>query len=572
MSGDGRMRVSTDDGDLRGGEEEGVRVFRGVPYARPPVGPRRFRSPLPPERWDGVRDATRSGPASMQMNNVNASRVMAIVAEIDPGVPGIIPGPEFAVKITYNQPDISEDCLYLDIWVPEVAGSPPLPVYLYYHGGANMISSGSNPLERAARLAREERVIVVRPTYRLGALGWVHLGLISDEFPEAINLGLQDQIAALRWVHRNIGAFGGDPENITIGGESCGATAVSHLLAYPPVRPLIRRAVIQSLSPFNNWCTQQKEEAAEVASQYLELLGISDPAQLRDVEPERLLAVHNVLLRLFPADRNCAWRPAGPVVDGDLVPRAPAEHLSTEPYGREDFELMIGVAKDEWQFFRGHSETAQHGSENAVINVFAQILGDDGARQLYDAYRGIYPDHEPGHILDDVMSFEFFKFSSLLIAANLVRQGIPVYVFQFSYDLPGVGGYLRAVHTGDMPLIWRNLDEASLRRWPGYDGADPAELERIAAQFGRLYGAFLRDGDPGPDWPAFDDGHTILWFGTEVEPRPGLLDDEWAIFHAAGLKDVAGLEKLLVANVRSDLEVRRRAMPVPDQAAPQETS
>ena len=182
---------------------------------------------------------------------------------------------------------------------------------------------------------------------------------------------------------------------------------------------------------------------------------------------------------------------------------------------------MIGVAKDEWQFFRGHSETARHGSEDAVINVFAQILGDDGARQLYDAYRGIHPDHEPGHILDDVMSFEFFKFPSLLIAANLGRQGTPVHVFQFSYDLPGAGGYLRAVHTGDMPLIWRNLDEASLRRWPGYDG---------------------------------------------------VLDDEWAIFRAAGLKDVAHLEKLLVANVRSDLDVRRRAMPVPDQAAPQETS
>ena len=557
MTGDDRMRVSTDDGDLRGGAEEGVRVFRGVPYARPPVGPRRFRSPLPPERWDGVRDATRSGPASMQVNDVNASRVMAIVAEIDPGVPGIMPGPDFALKITYNQPVISEDCLYLDIWVPADAGPSPLPVYLYYHGGANMISSGSFPPERGARLAREERVIVVRPTYRMGALGWVHLGLISDEYPEAINLGLQDQIAALQWVHRNIGAFGGD---------SCGATAVSHLLTYQPVRPLIRRAVIQSLSPFNTWCTQQKEEAAEVAFQYLELLGISDPAQLRDVEPERLLAVHNVLLRLFPADRNSAWRPVGPVVDGDLVPRAPAQHLSTEPYGREDFELMIGVAKDEWQFFRGHSETARHGSEDAVIDVFAQILGDDGARRLYDAYRDVYPDHGPGRILDDAMSFEFFKFSSLLIADNLVRQGVPVHVFQFSYDLPGVGGYLRAVHTGDMPLIWRNLDEASLRRWPGYDGADPAELERMAAQFGRLYGAFLRDGDPGPDWPAFDDGHTILWFGTQVEPRPGLLDDEWAIFRAAGLTDVAGLEKLLVANVRSDLNVRRRATPVSGQA------
>jgi para-nitrobenzyl esterase len=563
-----QLRVETEDGVLVGGVEEGVRVFRGVPYAQPPTGARRFGSPVPNEPWAGVREATRSGPASVQINQANTSRVMEIVRKIDPGVPGVMAWPDYTPK-TYSQPHVDEDCLYLDIWVPEEGGEKPLPVYLYYHGGANVVSSGSFWLERGARLAREERVIVVRPNYRLGALGWVHFGLISDELPDAVNLGLQDQIAALRWVHRNIATFGGDPANITIGGESCGATAVSHLLCYPDTRPLIRRAVIQSLSPFNLWCTQRREEATEVAFQYLQLLEISDPAELRRLEPEYFLAVHNVLTRLFPADRNMAWRPMGAVVDGDLVPQVPAIYLSTARFPRVDFELMIGVAKDEWQFFRGHSETARRGSEPAVVDVFAQAFGRERARQLYNAYRTIYPDHtEPGHILDDVMSFEFFKFSSLLIADRLARQGVPVHLFQFSYDLPGIGGYLRAAHTGDMPFIWRNLDEADLRQWPSFDGADRSELEHIAVDFGRLYGAFLRDGDPGTAWPAFNpDGRTVLWVGHTVEPRPGLLDTELKAFKEAGVGDVAALEAKLVRNVRADLNVRRRATPYADRRA-----
>jgi 2,3-dihydroxybenzoate decarboxylase len=199
-------------------------------------------------------------------------------------------------------------------YLPGSAPRGNLPVYLYYHGGANVVSSGSFWLERGANLAREAGMIVIRPNYRLGALGWVHFGLLAGgDLPEAVNLGVQDQFAALRWVHENIAA---------------GATAVSHLLTNPDAHPYFRRAVAQSLHPFNTWCTQQPPEAIAVARIYLDLLRIIDPAELQSVDPGRLLAVQNLLTRYFHPDRNLAWRPLGAVTDGNWVPRAPALHLS----------------------------------------------------------------------------------------------------------------------------------------------------------------------------------------------------------------------------------------------------
>src|SRR5262249_20900552 len=311
-------------------------------------------------------------------------------------------------------------CLYVDIWAPTTTPAERLPVYVYYHGGANTASSGHFRLENAANLAREENVIVVRPTYRMGALGCVHFGLVTDSCPEAINLGLQDQIAALKWVYDNIEAFGGDKDNITVGGESAGATALCHLLAYPGTQPLIRRAIIQSLSPFHVWCTQEKEDAVSIARLYLQILNVADTDELLTLDPDKFLAVHNILQRYFPPDKNCAWRPVGPVVDGHFAPQLPAQFLSEQRYPRREFEIIIGFAKDEWQYFRGHSETARHGTEDDVTAVFAQVLGEGAAKSVYQTYRELYPCHaEPGHILGDVMSFEFFKFPSLAIARNL---------------------------------------------------------------------------------------------------------------------------------------------------------
>ena len=298
-----------------------------------------------------------------------------------------------------------------------------------------------------------------------------------------------------------------------------------------------------------------------IAQLYLQILGIDDTDKLLTLDPNKFLAVHSLLQRYFPADKNCAWRPVGPVVDGKFVPHLPVQFLAGQTYPRRDFELMLGFAKDEWQYFRGHSKTSKHGTEDDVIAVFAQVFGEGGATRMYQAYRELYPDHaEPGYTLGDVMSFEFFKYASLAIARNFASQGIPTHVFQFSYDLPGYGGYLRAVHTGGTAIVFRNLTEDVLRMWPGYDGADRAELRRIATEFGSMYGSFIRSGSPGSAWAKFDVGNgAIMWVGHTVELKRNLLDKEWDNFSRAGIEDVKVLEKRLSTNSRASLNVRSRA-------------
>lgn len=534
-------------GVLQGVLEDGVRVFHGVPFAQPPVGPLRFRARRPMRPWTETRDAGAAGPASIQVNLPNAPEVMRLADTIDPAAPGIPSWPAY-VGETYSHETISEDCLYLDIWAPPAPPGAKLPVYLYYHGGTNAVSSGSFTLERGANLAAQETMIVVRPNYRLGALGWVHFGLLCDALPEAVNLGLQDQVAALQWVRDHITAFGGDPDNITIGGESCGATAVSHLLTHPGARTLFRRAIIQSLSPFNVWCTQERRQAEFVVHKYLHLLGIDDPAELLSIDPARLLAVQSVMTRFLRPDDNVAWRPLGGVVDGDWIPSMPAAFLAHGNVEGVGTELMIGFAKDEWQFFRGHSDTIRHGSRADALGVLGQIYGGEAASELFDAYERLHPMHDnPGHILSDIMSFEFFKFSSLLIARNYASYGIAAYVFQFAFDLPGWGGELRAVHTGDMPFLWRNYTVDDLRQWPSFDGIDLAALKRTSDNMGRHYAGFIRDGQPGSGWAPFDiEQQTILSFGKEVAPVPGLLTGELEAFAAVKLRDVGALERQMV--------------------------
>lgn len=560
-------------GLLRGSRENGVFVFRGVPFSQPPVGPLRFCAPRPEEAWLGVRDARCAGPASYQINFANQQDIGAFAQKIDPGMPGVIAGPK-SVFATYAHNDVSEDCLYLDIWVPERARLNTLPVYVYYHGGANMVSSGSFELESGANLAREANVIVVRPNYRLGALGWVHFGLLDSGLPEAVNLGVQDQFAALQWVHGNIAALGGNPDNITIGGESAGATAVSHLLNNPKAHPYFRRAILQSLSPYNPWCTQQREEAEFVAGKYFELLGIQHSDELKSIEPSKLVAAQNLLARYFDPDKHVAWRALGAVADGDWVPQLPALGLSEDSVQKSELEVIIGFAKDEWLFFRGHTETIANGSKTDVLAVLSQVFEEEGAQAIYKRYEELYPGETPGLLLSNIMSFEYFKLPSLAIACNLSARGIPVYVFQFSYDLPGLDGRLRATHTGDMPFLFHNLSERELASWPTFEGVGSddirrhqKEISRISTQIVALYASFFHGGDPGSAWPRFDEiDWNILWLGRTIEVRSGLLKPEWRVYADKGLVALRSLENALVGNVRKLLKDHDGGLPGDRQA------
>jgi para-nitrobenzyl esterase len=545
--------VDVEHGRLQGIARDGVRCFLGVPFAAPPTGPLRFCAPRPAQSWTGVRDATTVGPPSYQIDVSNRERVGALIGRRDPGLEGVIAVPPAFIVDTLL-PASSEDCLYLNVYAPAIApNAGPLPVFLYFHGGANYVNSaaGQHEFQSGENLARAENIIVVQPHYRLGALGWVHFGLADDRLDEAVNLGLQDQVAALKWVARNIASFGGDSRNITIGGESAGGTAVSHLIANPETRCYARRAILQSLSPFNTWCTQREPEARAVADVYRDLLGAEN---LQTVHPDEFLALQAVLLRLFHPDTSVAWRPHGAVVDGRLIHELPVLQLAEQGLDTSEFEVMIGFAKDEWQFFRGHTATYQMTDRATALRVLADVFGERGAAQVYDAYAALYPDHSPAHLLSDIMASVFFKFSSMEIARKLEAKGIPVYVFQFSYPHPGSGGYLRALHTGTLPFIFRNTSQGHLRAWRSLDGADMDEVDEVTAEFGALYAQFIRSGDPGEGWQRYDpDEEAILWFGLPVETRLGLLRGEREAFERAGVTSTAQLEETLLQALRERL-------------------
>ncbi|NWC93063.1 MULTISPECIES: carboxylesterase/lipase family protein [unclassified Pseudomonas] len=548
--------IQTADGPLMGSTIDGVTVFRGVPYAAAPIGDLRFKAPRPVVPWTDIRNAKAASPASLQTNRNNLQRVQEHIAQMDPGVTGLMAWPPY-VGATYEQPLASEDCLYLDIWVPEKRPEAGSPVYVYYHGGANVVSSGSFVLERGENLARETGMIVVRPNNRLGALGWVHFGLLDDRFNEAINLGVQDQLAALRWVHHNIQAFGGDADNITIGGESAGATAVSHLLCMSESAGLYRRAILQSLTPFNPWCTQQLPDAKWVAQKYIELLGLTDIGELAHIDPERLLAVQNIMGRYFAADMAIAWRPLGAVAGGPLVEVTPAIRLSTEVLSAPPAEVMIGFAKDEWQFFRGHSKTVREGSREDVLTVLEQIFADK-AGEVLECYERLHPGHPEGHCLSDIMSFVYFKYPSLAIADNLSKQGVRTYVYQFSFDLPGVDGELRAVHTGNIPFLFRNMTALDLACFPSFEGIDRDAMEQSSAHMGRHYSSFIASGAAEGDWREYQaEAPDILWFGEDVRTVSHLLSGEKLAVEQGGVSGVLALERLLVANLRQSRQTER---------------
>src|SRR6516225_8215937 len=288
--------VRTKAGDLRGARENGIAVFRGVPYAASPAGDLRFSPPQPPPAWDGVRGATRDGPIAPQ----GRSRLAHIMGD-------------------FERPQ-SEDCLTLTIWTP-AADAGKRPVLVWIHGGAFGSGAGSLPWYSGERFAANGDVVAVSINYRLGALGFLCLPGVSSG-----NLGLLDQVAALRFVRDNIAAFGGDPDNVTVVGQSAGASSIAMLMTMPAAGGLFRRAILQS-TPFGRM-TRTLEDAHRIGRRLLEVLGLKpeQAAELKTLPAAKFVAAQGEVARLekkFAA----ALAPFWPVIDGDVYPAEVAPAL-----------------------------------------------------------------------------------------------------------------------------------------------------------------------------------------------------------------------------------------------------
>src|SRR5262245_23173144 len=292
--------AATTYGKVTGTQEAGVSVFRGIPFAKPPLGPLRFRPPERPEPWSGVRDATRFGPGSYQ-----AARPLAKILGI----------------VVHDQ---SEDCLTLNVWTPAAGDDGRRPVMVWIHGGAWVIGSGSEKTYDGSHLARRGDVVVVTVNYRLGPFGFLRGKELGGGLESTGNEAMLDLLAALEWVRDEIAVFGGDPRNVTLFGNSAGTVNIACLLAMSRARGLFHKAILQSGS-LN--LTRPPEAALESARQIFKELDIApDRARmLREVPAEDLVRAQNAV-----AGRS-VLPPFGPVADGDVVPKGPFAAIARGP-------------------------------------------------------------------------------------------------------------------------------------------------------------------------------------------------------------------------------------------------
>ena len=496
--------VETAQGRLAGVAGEGVTGYRGVPFAAPATGALRFRAPRPPRPWKGTFRAERRAPAALQEKN-----------------------PVMGIE------DRDSDCLYLNLWVPE--GEGPFPVMLWFHGGGYLSGSPSQALYDGSRLARQQRVIVVNAAYRLGFCGYGWLRELAPELESEGNLGLRDQVAALEWVRENIGAFGGDADNVTIFGESAGGFSVATLMATPAARGLFRRAICQSGA---GDMVVTPEEAGRISRQVVDALpGEGSPAdRLRLASDTDLIRAQRHALRETVARGLRQTTPQFsmvfmPVVDRDFLPEMPVQAVAGG--AARDIELLAGVCRDEWQLFQyappfngGHSlARLREIGEPELDKRFRRALPEHGEEALA-LYREIVTPDERRGALDIYCAMEtdrLFRVPTRRLLDAQMEAGGRAHGFQFTHEVNAFGVPLGACHVVDVPLVF-NLVDTPVGQL--FTGGDETAME-LAREVSGIWGAFAH-GEP-PPWPDWSTDAAARCFGPgdfTTFPDPSL-EDLW---------------------------------------------
>lgn len=459
--------VQTTSGHVRGVTEGGVEIYRGIPYAAAPVGDLRWMPPKPAPAWKGVRDAAKYQP--------------------------MCPQPPFG-DAPITQP-MSEDCLFLNIWTTPEADAGKKPVMVFIHGGAYEGGSGSDPLYDGATLAKKG-VVAVTLNYRLGTLGFLaHPALSAASTEHASgNYGMLDQIAALQWVQKNIGAFGGDASQVTIFGESAGGNAVMMLMASPLAKGLFSKVIAQS--PVGGYRVPTLAEAEALGAQ------LSAIETLRALPAEKLLAFN---LKLRPRTPPLAPKPLpGPVLDNHFLTEQPAKHLANP------VPLIIGSNADEGAMFA--PETAARTKAAFDLDV-KQVFGPLAPKAL--ALYSPKSDSEVMRQNAELVSDGLFNAAARYLAAQVAATGKPVYRYVFSLDMAG-----RApLHSDELRYVFGTT------HLPGYTGLPAADDQdrRTSALMMDAWVRFAKTGSPsggGLEWPAVSaKGAPIL----EINESPSTL-------------------------------------------------
>ncbi|MFX1573530.1 MAG: carboxylesterase/lipase family protein [Promethearchaeota archaeon] len=473
--------VETTHGKVRGYSRRGVIKFKGIPYAAPPIGSLRFKAPAQVEPWSGVLDATQYSPISLQ--------------------------PPENLEFGEPLPQSEAECLTLNIWTQKLDNGKR-PVMFWIHGGGFL--TGSAFIYDGARLVLRGDVVVVSINYRLGYLGFFYMPDMPDT---TANAGLLDMIAALKWVKENISKFGGDPNNVTIFGESAGSMAVATLLAMPSAKGLFHRAILQSGAA--NIFSFNPGSAIKVYEELIQKLGI----EKGDIDALRKLPAENFIVpQMNLTGFQARGLRVGPVVDKSTLPVHPLEAISKG--FAKDIDIFIGSNLDEAKLFLMMNPKAFELTEDGlykIVNTFMRFTNqkESKAKELIDKYRELRK--TPRDIADAISTDYTFRIPAIHLAEEQSKYQKNVYMYLFTWQSPLGGGKYGAMHALDLPFVFNILPDRDVWIFP----PKTEETQKLSEQMMDAWIAFARSGNPNheniPELPPYDlEKRATIIFDKEV--------------------------------------------------------
>jgi para-nitrobenzyl esterase len=505
------VQADTAFGRVRGADVEGIKTFKGIPYGASTAGRNRFMPPVDPAKWSGVRDALAYGPSAPQ-REPGVQRAESELAVAAAGLPGE-----------------GEDCLVLNVWTPGVDDGAKRPVMLWCHGGGFVTGSGSSPGTDGTNLARRGDVVVVSINHRLNVLGFTYLGeLGGPQFAQSGDVGVLDIVHALAWVRENIGEFGGDPDNVTVFGQSGGGRKVATLLTMPSAKGLFHRAIIESGATMK---LVERDQAARVARELLAKLALqpSQVAALQTLPLDRIMSAYFETVRSMNVDQMTMG--FSPTVDGAAVPRHPFHPTASD--ASADVQLLLGSTRTE---LTSSADAAAFSLTDAGMRERIQMLIGEASSRIIDIYAKANPGATPSDLYFLIASDHRYGAPVMKIAERraALAKGA-VYLYYFRWETPLDGGRLKSPHTIEIPFVFDNV--ATSRMTAGAPDA-PALADKVSD----AWVAFARTGDPNtpklPHWPAFDQGTrpTMVFDNVSAVESDPLREQRRALFSAMGLE------------------------------------
>ena len=494
--------TETDNGPIRGYIHNDIHTFKGIPYAQA----KRFEEAVKPAKWEGVKSTTMFGP----------------VAPLLTPTTSIQDESEFVFDHDWGFPN--EDCLSLNVWTPEASDNKKRPVLFWIHGGGFTAGSSHElPSYDGENLAKKGDVVVVSINHRLNVLGFLDLSAYGEKYQHSANNSILDMVKALEWVKTNIANFGGDPNNVTIFGQSGGGAKVNTLMAMPKAKGLFHKAINQS-GAFRS-AMLEKEDTQSIAEETIAILGLdaNNVDSIQNIPFEVLANASSKALQVVAEKMKAAGKPVigfglswGPSKDGNDLPY---QFNSKESLAlSKDIPLMIGTAKNEFAPFANMRFIGA--SEETILNHIKDTYKDKADAYIKAAKKAYPNDTDPKDLLDIDTMFR----PGAVVQANekaALEGGAPVYMFLFTWQSPVFDGKYKALHCMELPFVFDNIDNANQMTGGG------KEAHVLAEKMSGAWINFAKTGNPNyknlPEWPKYNSSNTAtMHFDVTCEVKPQL--------------------------------------------------